>query len=67
MKHAKASQMQLTELAVDLDEGNINSVAEFLSSEVSLYLANAHALESTGILLAAGSLMRDSGRLALRE
>ena len=67
MKHAKTSHMQLTELAIDLDEGNFNSVAEFLSSEVSPYLANTHALEPTGILSAAGSLMPDSGRLALRE
>ena len=59
--------MQLTELAIDLDEGSSDSVAKFLSSEVLPYLANAHALESTGILLAAGSLMPDSGRLALRE
>ena len=59
--------MELTELAIDLDEGDLSSHPEFLGFEVSPYLANAHALESTGIPLAAGSLMPESGRLALRE
>ena len=59
--------MQLTELAIHLDEGNFSSLPEFLGFETSPYLANAHALESTGIPLVAGSLIPDSGRLAPRE
>lgn len=59
--------MQLTEFAIDLDEGKFSKVAERVISKVLPYLANAHALESTGTLLAAGSPAPGSGRLSLRE
>ncbi len=59
--------LQLTELAIDLDESKFNAVAKGADLEVPPYLANAHALEPTSTPSVAGSPTPGSGKLTLRE
>lgn len=58
--------IQLTELAIDLDEGKFSAVTKRVTLEVAPYLTDAHALESTGTPSATTSPTPDSGRLTLR-
>ena len=58
---AYASHVKLTEFPVNLGENNFSAVDKRVNSEVSPYLADAHALESTGTLLAARSPKSGSG------
>ena len=45
---AHAPHIQLTELAIDLDDSKFSAVAKEVILEVTPYLTNAHALKSTG-------------------